>query len=32
MAEANETLVSLKIEADMASLKKALQSINTMIK
>ena len=32
MAEANETLVSLKIEADMASLKKALQSINTMIR
>ena len=32
MAEANETLVSLKIEADMASLKKTLQSINTMIK
>ena len=32
MAEANETQVSLKIEADMASLKKALQSINTMIK
>ena len=32
MAEANETLVSLKIEADMASLKKALQSINAMIK
>ena len=32
MAEANETLVSLKIEADMASLKKALQNINTMIK
>ena len=32
MAEANETLVSLKIEVDMASLKKTLQSINTMIK
>ena len=32
MAEANETMVSLKIEADMASLKKALQSINAMIK